>query len=353
MMLFWPGLMAYKPQEMFFQYGVFVLFGLSLINERQRECLNKRLFYFLATLFILTITKHFEVVPRMTMLNMFLGFVAVKIIADYIELDYEKIATVFEWVCVLNVIWLALQVLNIDPIFTNVYYENMPQVDHVGFMGARFALGCAGALMLPFILRHKLWHAIIILPMLWFSKSSTVMGASALIFGVYLWARMPKRGFFRPLFILACLSAGVLALVYIFYFDLPTGQFEKRFVVWGMAVKIWTQNPFYGIGLGEWKNLGVMGIQQNGELENWVWVHNEFFQVLVEGGLFPFILLLVYVWNLVKTVPDWTIKSAVIALCAISMFHFPFHVGRLACLGVFILGIAEAVRREDEHEVSA
>ena len=151
MAFFWPGMMAYKPQELFFQYSAFALLGISFMVPIKREVQNKTLSLLFFFMMAHTLLFHFEPSARMTLVNVFLGVLVIKIVAERVSLNLKKIGTLFLCFVILNDLWVGLQLMDKDPIFTNVFFNNMPQIDHVGFMGARFALGCMAALTLPFI----------------------------------------------------------------------------------------------------------------------------------------------------------------------------------------------------------
>jgi hypothetical protein len=166
MAFFWPNMAAYKPQELFFQYSVFIFVGISFIVPIKREVQNKTLAILFFFMMAHTLLMHYEPQARMALVNTFLGVLAIKIIAERVCLNFKKIGILFLGFVFLNLFWIVLQMMNKDPIFTNLFYQNMPEIDHVGFMGARFALGCMAALVLPFIYYLHPAFCIFLIPLL-------------------------------------------------------------------------------------------------------------------------------------------------------------------------------------------
>lgn len=360
MAFFLPGQTAYGVQAMVFKYGVMGLIAVGLYCGRNIVVQSKPLASFLLFSIASTILFHFTVDARLTTLNLFFGVLAIKLIAENINEDFiDGLGTALTWFCILNVFWLTLQYMDKDPVFRNINYENMTQVDHVGLMGARFALGCLGALALPFIARKKLWWSIIVIPLFYFSKSSSAVMGGFIAFATYVgwrsWASFStKKAFYLILLAFAVLLSVVAT--YIFFFDLPQGQFFKRFLVWSAGLKIWSQNAWLGHGLGEWANIGVSGIQPNGSIETWKWVHNEYLQYMIETGIVGICLIVWYLKHLLTKLElsfseDRAVFSALLVVMIISFFHFPFHIARLAGLGVVIFALAENIiarRKRDE-----
>jgi len=146
-----PGQQFYAPQEMFFQYGVMGIFALSFITPRLREANNTWLAVILFYTIANTVLFHFTPEIRMKLLNMFLGFVLIKEVSERTSLDFKRIGNFLALLCSLNVVWIALQLNGLDPIFQSLNKEAMPQVDIVGFMGLKANLGVLAALSFPFI----------------------------------------------------------------------------------------------------------------------------------------------------------------------------------------------------------
>ena len=341
MVFFWPNMMAYKPQELFVQYGAFIFFGISLFVPAKRQVSNYLMALLFAYCLFQTLLNNFDPTSRMTLVNIFLGLVTVKIIAERVTLDFKQLGWLFIFFAIVNLIWVSLQYFDKDPIFTNMFYDKMKHVDIVGFMGARFALGCVSALISPFIFAVSPWFCVLLLPLLYFAKASTAMIAFAASFMFQMWFKS------RKLFVLLGLGLMAVSFIFVKFYDSPGGQFMKRIHVWSAGIRVLKMKPWFGHGLGKWESTGFVTIQENGEPEKWVWAHNDFLQFTFETGFLGLIFLYAYLKNFFRKVVFCDTRSQVvfaafISLVIISFFHFPFHIGRLAGISLFILAIMEA-----------
>lgn len=363
---FWiPGMLPYPPQEMFLQYSAFVAFGLSFILPAKRVIDPKWLGIFFIYLCAQTILFNFTSTSRMALVNVFLGMFLLRFFAERIDShDFKGIGWSFIVLALANTGLLLLQKANIDPIFSSINPAMMPQADTVGFMGSKFALGVWASLALPFVFRVHPLFVITLLPLFYFSHSSTACVAGVMAFLFMMWG-MNKR-----IAILMSILLVIAAIVYVIKFDMPTGQFGKRFEVWLAAVTLSKDNIWMGHGLGKWKEMMVMTPQElpNTELKHWSWLHNDWLQFAFEGGVIGLLLLVAYFKDLFKSVKDfwgefsdnlYLCTSAFIALVVASTFHFPFHIGRLAGISIFILACLEAertdlknsgIQKEDSYE---
>lgn len=345
---FIPGQEFYGPQEVFFQYGAMALLAISYATKREREVTNKFLGMFFLYALANTILFHFNPVSRIKVLNLFLGMFLIKETSERMTLNFEMVGNLLALFCALNVAWIGLQLNQIDPIFSSMNPQNMPQVDTVGFMGLKANLGCLAALAFPFIFEASPLASIICLPLLWFGQSSTAVLAFMISFLFLMWFKNRKL-----FWILAgiCLAGGIY---YIFCKDLPTGEFPKRIKVWmaGISYLAGTK-PWFGHGLGAWAVTGFTTLQQNGEPQQWVWAHNEFIQLAFEIGVVGMVCLYAYFKDLFKVI---NLKygnhrlaiSILIPLVIISFFHFPAHLGRFAGLVCFMIAAVEALISEDK-----
>lgn len=339
-----PGQMAYIPQENFFQYFSIVFMALSFYVPAKRSISNVWIGLFLLYAVLNTVFLSFTPASRITLLNVFLGCFSLKTIAERVDLDFKKYGYILLGFVALNIFQMSLQVLNVDPIFTNVHFDKMPQVDVVGFMGIRFCLGILAAFCLPFVFSISPWHCIALLPLLYFSKASTVIAAFFASFMFLMWFKNRKA------FLLMALLLGSAFIGYVFFYDAPTGQFSKRFEVWLAGMSVFKMKPWFGLGLGSWNDSNFVTMQENGVPEKWAWAHNEFLQYLFEQGILGAFILFKYFKNLFSNIKfddsGRVVFSLILSLSIVSIFHFPFHIGRFAAFSVFILALAEAYKSE-------
>lgn len=338
---YWPNMIALHPQMVFLHYGIMGLFGVSLISSRLRN--TKSLFLGLVLIYALchTVLWHFDIPSRKVLINFFMGFVMVKIVSEYSNLDYKSYGKVFFWFAIFNLAWMVLQKTGNDPIFSPIPQEGVSWTDTVGFFNARYAAGCYAVLTLPFVYALSPYACLVLLPLAVVGKSSTVILAFSASFLLLSWFRNRKLFWFSSFFLV------LGAFFYVFYFDMPSGQFNKRFEVWKTGVRYLKDHIWLGFGLGGWAEAKFVGIQGNGKPEEWLWAHNEFLQYLFELGLIGGLFLFGYFRELHKKMNRSLVPlAAFMNLMIVSFAHFPFHVGRLAGFSAFIIGLMEA---ESDH----
>lgn len=352
MLFYWPGMMAYEPQEMFIQYSAMVFFALSFFVPAKRRISNVFLGLFLMYSMINTFALSFNPPSRLVLMNIFLGLLTLKILAERIDFNFRKIGILLLCFLVVNMGEMALQFFQKDPIFSSVNPEAMPQVDVVGFMSIRFALGILAAFSIPFLFSIHWSVCSLALPLIYFSKASTPALACVVAF-LYLMYFENKKLFWT------FLALGLAAIVYyVGFYDAPSGQFSKRIHVWFAGIKMLTQKPYFGWGLGAWNGLNIVTIQENGQPEKWAWAHNDFLQLAFEQGIIACVILYAYLKDFFKKIvfsPEGrVIFSLLIVLMIVSTFHFPFHIGRFAGFSIYILALMEAhtSRRSNEETIN-
>jgi O-antigen ligase len=338
MVFFVPNQLAYLPQEQFFQYGAVGFLFLSFIVPAKRQMNNWYIGIVLLYMGLNALVIHPGGNAQHILMNSVFGSIVIKTVSERADLTFKSIGKLFTVFCILNIFQLTLQVMNIDPIFSMVNPQNQTVIDQTGFLNARFALASVAVLMLPFMYAASPKYILAALPLLWFGKSSVCLGAAALVLLYLLWMNH------RKLFWTVGLPALIGASVYVFAYDLPTGQFEKRLPVWWKGIEVFKTTPWFGVGLGSWAKLGFTTIQGNGQPETWVQAHNDVLQFMFEAGIAGLIGVWVWARDLFRSVKNPVSVSAFIALILVSFFHFPFHIARLAGIGCFIIAVMEASR---------
>ena len=345
MVFFVPNQQAYIPQELFISFSAMIFLAFSFFVRPRREISNFSagllLMYLIAVTLFISLTNE----GKSSLLNAFFGFVIFKVVAERVDVqDVVKFGRLFMLFCVANIVLLSLQVLNRDPIFSSMNPQNMPEIDKVGFMGVRFALGCIGALMTPFIYAVSPIWCIAVVPLLIFGKSSTAIAAAVISFMFLLWFDH-RRAFW---ILLALMVPCVIA--YPFMCGHLTMS-SRRFGVWLAGISLTRIKPWFGQGLGAWNLMNFTTIQANGEPQKWIWAHNEFVQLLFEAGIAGLICLYAFLKRAFSRLSLYFESNriafaALISLLIVSFFHFPFHIGRLAGMGLFILSFVEATNGE-------
>jgi len=222
----------------------------------------------------------------------------------------------------------------------------MANVDMVGFMGSKYMLGAWSAIALPFIFLVSPFLCVFLIPMFYFSQSSTAVAAGVVSFLLMVWFKNRRLAYFMGAFLL------IAGTWYVLYRDMPTGQFSKRFQVWWAAINLLRGDFYFGAGIGTWKVMNVMTTQETSlELKHWSWMHNDYLQVLFECGAVGLLILLRYLKRFFVLFQNRLVSfdkelqcslAAFMAVLIIAFFHFPFHCGRLAGISLFVFACLEA-----------
>lgn len=121
------------------------------------------------------------------------------------------------------------------------------------------------------------------------------------------------------------------------------------------AVWMFKEKPLFGWGLWSYRNMVYEAMAQVGQWDANYWkdhdnpkprrVHNEYIEILAEGGIIAGLVLLVFVGRIMKH--GWEV-NAVAPLCAVSaitvnaFFFFPFRLNITLFLFVVMLGIIDS-----------
>lgn len=352
---FWiGGMSSYAPQEMFVQYSAFLALALSFWIPKVRTVKSGWISLIFGYLVLQTLIFNFDIMPRFTLVNVLLSVYLIQFFSERTMYPIKSIGKWFIGFATLNIFWMFLQHHNIDPIFVSSNPVAKPEVDIVGFFGGKFAMGCWAALALPFVFSVHPIFTVILLPLIFMSHSSTAAVGALFSFFFMMWMRNKRLA----LYLFGAFAT--LATLYVLKVDMPSGQFEKRFPVWLACITLSKEHWWFGAGLGMWKELGLMTTQETSkELLHWSWVHNEYLQFMFEAGFIGLILLLGYIYNSMKFLIRFlkfdkelqAIMASFISLILISLVHFPFHIGRLAALSVFILALVEAKKSDIKNSL--
>lgn len=331
-----------EPYEMYIQYSALFFVALSFIYQPVRFLKMKWLGILALYALLHTILFKFEPVTRKAILNAFLGLIILKTVAERTDCNAKEYGKWLFWFAGLNVFWIfAYQVTNLDPIFTSFNTVNRPEVDLVGLVQFAHVLGGISALSVPFIFAFNPLACVVVLPLLFFGKSSSCVLAAVISF-LYMAFFKSKKLFFWSL--LTLLAGGIW---YVLFYDMPGGQFGKRLDIWNTAILYWKDYLWFGYGLGTWGEMNVVRVMDNGLPERWLWVHNEFIQLGFELGLTGLLILVGYLRGLFSAVRKAPFAVCVFfSVCVVSFFHFPFHLGKLAGMSLFSLAFLEAMRSD-------
>lgn len=334
---------GYQVQELFFRYGVLVLFSISLAIPPKRKIQLKTFSVFFLYLIIDSIFHGFDIQIRRTLLNISIGMLFYKIVVEYAERDLKKYATWIFWLIYANFVLAIFQYFDKDPIFSIPNRHFYPTFEISGFMKMKAALGELAAISTPFMMILSPLTALISLPLLWWSKSSSSALAFLASISFLLYFRVKKVWFFIGMAILVAAGVG-----YIVFFDMPGGQFGERLKVWhatlGHTLKF---SPYFGYGLGKfsaWEPHTIQATQK--DLLKWIWAHNEFVQIIFETGIIGFAIILTFIKQEMSKIFRYNhlfefrcLFASFISILIISFFNFPFHLGRFVGISIFLMAL--------------
>lgn len=340
--------LGYMHQELFFRYGTLFLFALSLLKKPNRIFTLKHFGLFLAYIIGISIFLNFDIQSRRSILNIGLALLLFKTVVEHIEIERIKTFAYWAfWLLCANLFLCLLQVIQHDPLYQHINPVIMPDSDPIGFMRLKATLGIFAAVLSPLLFILSPWLSIISLPLLYYSESSVAVGAFVITTMFLLSYRM-KKVFFLLLLSLLC-AAGAY---YIFFIDMPSGQFASRLFIWehtfSHALKT---SPFFGVGVGKFAAFAPLMKQGGGNPEPlmWIWAHNEFLQVFFELGIAGLTILGLYIsglWNKFRLYSEnreiQSLFACFLAILLVSFFHFPFHLGKLAPMCIVLMALLHA-----------
>lgn len=339
---------GYMTQELFFRYAVIFLYGLSLFIQPKRVMNIRSLGVFLIYFIVNGIFINFEVSTRRALLNCFMAFIYFDLIVRYIDIKNLKSYTAWlYWLLVANLGLALLQQAGMDPIYTRVNNISVPLGEStVGFMKLKATLGTLTALITPLLFSLSGWLLLVTIPLIYWSQSSSSVLAILASVGFILYFRVNKKLYFSILLLM--LAAG---FSYIFLFDMPGGQFNERFKVWFFSMShVLRNSPFLGYSLGSFGGFNLITNQATtAEKLHWIWLHNEFLQMIFEGGIIGLVIVLGYLKGRWKEFIKYSsikevqiLFGSLISLVVISLFNFPFHIEKTAGLAVFLMALYQA-----------
>lgn len=176
-----------------------------------------------------------------------------------------------------------------------------------------------------------------------------------------------KKEFFRLLlclgfaFLLSKAVSWQFTAIHLSRGELLGQSSSARFIFWTASVLIFADHPFLGVGLDNWKFLqnsygplahDLLGFVPYEAMGNTNWAHNELLQILAEGGISPFLILLVLIVLLLlqifkkfarknNTMPSPAFFYSHLFLLPFiiqSMFEWPFRYPALLILFFLLVG---------------
>lgn len=225
-----------------------------------------------------------------------------------------------------------------------------------GFLPNYSMASCMVAMILPLALSRRAnpiaWTcALTAIPTVWMSQSS--IGFVALFVGIGAFIVSIGFTFFRQVamkilgFTAVLVPATVIALG--FTVDPQWSRFMEisRFKMWIPSLQYWLDHGsiWFGVGLGSYRHFGsVIQTQQNVEVGHWwLWMHNDWFQVLFETGIFGFtsalLVLLAALWSAFRA-GSAGLFGSICALSVVAFGNYPLRLAEFALAATVIMGAA-------------
>lgn len=113
----------------------------------------------------------------------------------------------------------------------------------------------------------------------------------------------------------------------------------SRIAFWGTALHQWAKRPFFGYGPGAWMRGLFHWESAPGHAELWLQAHNEYVQILFEGGIVAAAIVVMWLYTHRKAflVDPWGPAMIAIAVDAAGMF--PFQIPAVAILCLVCIGL--------------
>jgi hypothetical protein len=204
----------------------------------------------------------------------------------------------------------------------NIGFEN-------GYSFTSAALICAMPIVYSF-----LWPFIIVTA-LKFAGATTIGCLGIVILSLY-WKTWWKYKWY-------CIPLGIASVVAIDHYLSGGGlrSSNGRMEAWGAFIDVWWEHMphWLGTGYGSWEWIGPF--TNNPTNQAFQWVHNDFLQMMFEGGLLGLICL-VYAtaWVIGQVWKDRYTRSAALGFLVCMMTYYPLHFVSTLLLAIYICKVA-------------
>jgi len=387
--LFWVGKHIRTAQEIFYQILVISLVSAyAFINHKDRIT---KLFAVFVTYSSLLYVLGGADKGATILFNIFLGFLLYLITLK--SKDSSLIFKTIVWVCIINIIYMAIQRIGFDFIYSLRGPDNtilQDNTDYIGFLALKASMGMWMALgSICMLIINPFLSILFALPLYLSKCTGAVIGS---ILGVGLWAYYIKRRMFKYVLI----SLLLISISYVVFVDTPMGMMGTRPPMWKMVLNDtiygrtvinpyyhspFLRNPITGFGLDSFRRGKVVYLMEtttqktvrayktpNGVMNKkgetyytkdgivyspkgivcniWDNAHNEFIMLFYEFGFIGVFIICLILYNVfhrfyhsVKTDNLIISMALLLAVLGFSISQFPLHLARLAFLGPIILAV--------------
>ena len=327
----------------YFQFGILCLFSYTLFNSPKSKVSNiplTSLFLWLGLITMLwwnmeiVATNQYNFIIFMPFFNLLCFILFYKAIVEYLnEVDIDRILRWLSYVVGIMAVYGILQQLNLDQFHKHFNTVGIPDAV-VGTIGnpIHFASWLSICLPILYYAKTKFRTLFIILTWIVLLLTGSLSGI-----GVAILITLFYNAFFGRFkqCLLAFIILGSLSFIGLclkgFNWTLFLSN-SGRFEFWKSLYSIFAQNPIVGGGFGKILSLG----------NHWKHVHNEPYQIAIEGGL---IGLGLAVWCIVEYFKKFIqLEKSKLSICLCSMFvaflllsmvNFTCHLYLTGILGLF------------------
>lgn len=274
---------------------------------------------------------------------------------------WVNLCKVFAGVCIVLSVLAVVQWLGIDSIINSHYGRNF----HNGifersqlittFMGERTMSSACIAILSPYLLMFKgfKYKALYLLAFLAIVMAESTISLIAFFIGlfVYLLMKKNKKG------ILWMVLIAFITLIFMSCFYKSFWNFNGRILLWkDVVLNIFHSNALlFGKGFGSFAHSFNIHSKLVTPEYNLIilFAHNEFVQMLSEGGLLTVVLFSGYILNLfLRIAKQWTFDRSILLICNIAAISavlviaqglFPFWFAPTAFMAILILSSTEFI----------
>lgn len=324
--------------QMVVECGVMLMFA-WIIGRRNRWA------GLLLALVVASSAIHNDIFSYLTCRTVLIGFVWYWIVSNHYS---EKILDGLCVVAMANVLMLALQAFNIDPLYAPV---SGGKEELVGLMSNQNEVSALLAVCAFAFLREARWFGLVaVVGGLVLARSFG--GALAAGAGMSLFLILRGHRFLGA----ALPAAGLLMFLII---DAPT--VHERVAAWTVGTEQYLAHWVSGFGVGHWQIEFMHNPDPRLGPKVWQYAHNEYLQGLFEMGPLFLVFVTGYAVNIIRrtamlyrTIPLNLLKglhpylAGAFAVAVNSGVNFLFHIGPTAIIAVTVLAGLEYKMRELE-----
>ena len=268
----------------------------------------------------------------------FLSFILLyKVIVQYLNVqDIDRILRYFSYVIGIIAMYCILQQLDLDQFHKHFNTEGLPD-QIVGTIGNPTHLGAWLAIALPVLYYARTKFSTISILLVWtviLLTSSVSALVTAIILTVF-YNYFYQIRFKHERFLFGIIGIIGVVAVYLKGFDWIANSLlnpHGRFTYWQSIYPLFKEAPILGGGLGK-----IMSFNQH-----WKHVHNEYYQLAIEGGL---IGLGIVIWGIYEYFKRFIqLERTKLSVCLVTMFigflllsmtNFTCHLWQVGTLAMF------------------